>query len=358
MRAVATLLASIAMALGALGLAVAAPGGGDNPRVALASASGAVQISNSRAGHAVFTAAAMRPGEGVSGTVRIGNSGDAPGSFAVRLAGLSDVPGPYGGRLSNRVELVLFDVTDVQQPVTVYAGAPAGFADVALGTFAAGAHRDYLVAATLPDGGLPGSDAGGDNRYQGSALSLGFEWRAGPAGGEPSPTPTPTPPPTNPPTPPPTSPPATNPPTTPTISPPGTTPPATPTISPPGTTPPTTPPTSPPATTSPGGPSSGPTGPSSGPTGDALADALGLPPARGCVSRRRFKIRLRAPGGAKVRSATVKVKGKQTVRVKGRRAVVSLRGLRKGRVKVRITVRASNARTYRSKRTYRTCAGR
>jgi hypothetical protein len=277
----------------------------------------------------VFTAAAMRPGEGVSGTVRIGNTGTAAGRFSLRRASVQDVPGPYGGVLSQRVQLVLFDVTDVSRPRTVYAGAPAGLAEVDLGTIAAGARRDYLFAATLPDGGLPTTEAAGDNRYQGAAMSLGFEWRAGVAGGTP-PTPTPTP-----------RPPAPTP--TPTPRPPAPTP--TPTPNPPTAPKPPAPPrTQPPI---PGEP-----------TGEALGDVLGLPTASRCVSRRRFKIRLRAPGGARVVSATIAIKGRKKVIVKGgrTRAPVNLRGLPKGKVKVRLSVRASNGRTYKSTRTYRTCA--
>jgi spore coat-associated protein N len=171
MRTVAALVASLAMALAALGIAVAAPGdGGERARVELLAASGAVRIANSREGHAVFNAAGMRPGEGVSGTVRIGNDGDVRGRFSVRPAGLRDVPGPGGGTLSGHVQMVLFDVTDVQRPLTVYAGPVAAFGAVAVGDIAPGAHRDFLVAATLP--------ASGDNRLQGAGMSLGFEWRA------------------------------------------------------------------------------------------------------------------------------------------------------------------------------------
>ena len=157
MRAIATLLTSLAMALTALGLAFAAPGGPKRVGLELQSASGAVHIANSRDGQAVFSAAGMRPGEGVSGTVRIGNDGDASGAFTVRPGTVEDTPGPNGGLLSTRVQLVLFDVTDVQHPVTIYAGPPAGLQAVALGTLAPGHHRDYLFAATLPDSGLPGS---------------------------------------------------------------------------------------------------------------------------------------------------------------------------------------------------------
>ena len=268
-----------------------------------------MHIANSRDGQAVFSAAGMRPGEGVSGTVRIGNDGDAPGAFSIRPGSVQDTPGPYGGLLSTRVELVLFDVTNVQHPVTIYAGPPAGLQAVALGTLAPGNHRDYLFAATLPDSGLPGSAVAGDNLFQGSGLSLGFEWRA-------------------------TSAPA----STPTVPTP-TVPPKTPTV--PAT--PTTP--------------TAPTTPTVIPTGAALADALGLPPARACVSRRKFTIRLKAPLGASVASATITINGKVKARVKGgkTRAPVDLRGLPMGKVKVKITTKASDGRTYTSTRTYRTC---
>jgi hypothetical protein len=297
MRAVATLVTSLAMALTALGLAFAAPGGGARrASLELLGASGAVHIANSRAGQAIFGATGMRPGEGVSGTVRIGNDGGAPGAFSVRRGSLQDVPGPRGGLLSARVNLVLLDVTDVQHPVTIYAGPPAGFQAIALGTLAPGKHRDYLFAATLPDSGVPGSAVTGDNLFQGSALSLGFEWRATSA-----PVATPTP-----------------------------------------TAAPVKPKPKPPVVV---------------PTGDALGDVLGLPSARSCVSRRKFTVRLKVPLGASVVSATITINGKVKARVKGgrTRAPVNLRGLPKGKVKVRIATRASDGRSYTSTRTYRTC---
>jgi hypothetical protein len=288
MRATATLLATLAMSLTALGLAIAAPGGDDqdDARVALAAAGGSVRITNSREGHAVFTAQAMSPGNGTSGTVTIGNAGNERGRFAVRLLELHDIPGDYGGVLSQHIELVLVDRTNFQ---TVYDGPAAGLGQIDLGTIAPGAHREYLIAMTLPDSA--------DNRFQGSSLSLGFEWLAGP---EPVATATPNPP----------------------------TAPRTPT----------------------------PVTPTPTPAGPITAE-LGLPSARACVSRRRFTIRLKAPKGTRVKSATIAINGKVKARVKGgrTRAPVNLRGLPKGKVKVKVTVRASNGRTYVSTRTYRTC---
>lgn len=91
------------------------------------------------------------------------------------------------------------------------------------------------------------------------------------------------------------------------------------------------------------------------------ASAVGLPSARRCASRRAFTIRLRAPRGARLRSATVKVEGKRVkVRVRGRRltARVNLAGLRKGAAKVSVVARTTSGRVVRETRTYRTCTKR
>jgi hypothetical protein len=305
MRSIATLIVSIGMALGAIGLAVAAPGGivgGDLElaRTQLQAASGAVHIANSRAGQAVFSAVAMRPGEGVNGAVTITNDGDRPGRFAVKGTGVQDVAGPNGGMLSERVELVLFDVTNVRQPVTVYAGPPAGFWQTDLGVIAPGMKRDYLVVATLPDGGLPGDGAAGDNRFQGSSLSLGFEWSATTVGNAPTPTPTPTAP----------------------VTPDAPATPATPTAP------------APPL---------------------EIADALGMPAATSCVKAGKLTLRVKAPG-AKVVSAIVKVNGKVKAKLTGKKAAkpVTLKKL-KGTTKLAVTVKASNKRTYSASRTYKPC---
>ena len=303
MRPVVTLIATVVMALGAIGLAVAAPGSGRQslPEVEFKSASGALAIANSRAGQAVFSATAMRPGEGVSGTVQIGNDGELPGRFKVRASGVNDVAGPNGGLLSERVELVLFDVTNVQHPITVYAGTPADFDLIDLGVFAPGASRSYLFAATLPDGN-PQSD----NLYQGAALGLGFEWQASAvASSTPTPTPTPTSVPTGP---------------------------AQDAPAPVPTPTPTTP-------------------------APSLEDVLGLPSATTCVKKGKLTFRLSAPAGTRVVSATLKVNGRTKARFKGSKAnrKITLGGLGKKSAKVTISVKASNGKTYTATRTYKPC---
>jgi hypothetical protein len=302
MRTAATLIISLAMALGAIGLAVAAPGGNRRPASAdVQNASGAIAIANSHAGQALLDVEQLRPGDAAQGSVTIGNAGDIPGAFAVDLSGMQDVPGAYGGRLSNRLQLTLVDVTHAR---VLYAGTPAALRPLDLGRFAAHESREYLLAATLPDGGLDGSD----NPYQGARLSLGLVWSATAV---PAATPTPTPKPRPTPTPTPTKP---KPPVTP----------------PPAVTPPLD-----------------------------LASALGLPPATKCVKKHKLKFKLKAPDGAKPKSAKVAVNGKVKLRVKGRkvRKAVTLKKLRRTTT-VKLTVKASNRRTYTASRTYSACAKR
>jgi hypothetical protein len=324
MRAVLTLIGTVAMALAAIGLAVAAPGGGTSPRTALSAASGAVHIANSRAGQAVFSAAGARPGESVSGTVTIGNDGDALGHFAVAGTGVTETAGVNGGLLSERLHLVVIDVTDPQDPKTIFDDDAAELDQVGLGTLDPGEERDYRVEATLPDGGVPPSGIGGDNRFQGASISLGLEWRAGTVGG-PTPTPTATPTPT--PTPTPTA--------TPTPTPAPQAPTATPTPVPPTATPaPTTPP--------------------------AVTQTLGLPAETTCVKSGKLTLKLKPPAGTKVVSATVLVNGRVKVRLNAAKArkPVSLRGLRGSMSKVSVSVKASDGLTYTAGRTYRACAKR
>jgi hypothetical protein len=307
MRAAATLIMSLVMALGAIGLAVAAPGGGQRLASAeLQDASGAVSITNSHAGQALFDAQLARPGDGVTGTVTIGNDGDVAGDFAVRPSALHDTPGPNGGLLSQRIELVLFDVTHGNH--ILFAGTPADFAQVDLGKFEPGEERDYLIAATLPDG----TGQIDDNVYQGSTMSLGFDWGANASPAAPTVSPTPTPTPTRTPAPTPTATPVTVPPTTPTTTPPTTT-----------------------------------------PTVVDYSSVLGLPAANRCAKGGKLKLKVKPPRGTKLKSATIAVNGKIKARLNKSKSV-TLKKLKKT-FKVTVAVKASNGRTYKGTRVYRAC---
>jgi hypothetical protein len=294
MRAVLPLLGALAMALSAFGLALAAPGAeGELADARVAAAAGAVDIVNSHEGTAVLSAAALQPGEQVSGTVTIGNSGTLPEILALRAGAVTDTAGPGGGRLSDALQLSVVDVTDAAQPGTLYAGPVTGLPELAAGTVAAGGAREYRLEATLA------TPPGDDNRFQGSALSLGLEWSAT-----------------------------------------AVLPPATP-------TPTATPVSPPPAPAAPPAPAPAP----------ALADLLGLPRAGTCTRGGTLRFKLRAPHGGRVVSATVAVN--RRTKAKGRKALatVMLRKLPR-RTTIAVTVKASDRKTYKASRTYSACARR
>jgi plastocyanin len=108
----------------------------------------------------------------------------------------------------------------------------------------------------------------------------------------------------------------------------------------------------------PGSQAPGRTGPGVTPNAAPLAK-------RRCVSRRNFVIRIRQPGGVRIRSAKVSVNG-TPVRVRQRRiagrmrhtADVDLRGLPRGTYEANIAVTTASGRVLRGTRKYRTCAGK
>jgi hypothetical protein len=325
---IGTLVATLVIALGAFGLAVASPGQ-PNLQVQL-SAAGALGLSSTRDGETLFSAAGLRPGQAISGTLRIKNTGSDATILAVKPSGLDEHAGLGGGLLSSRLALIISDVSGEGTPVQLWAGRPADLAEARLAILAKHESRDLVVTAALPA-------AMAGNAYQGASVSLGLTWGVRPVSDGLTPTPTPS---------------TTPPPTTPVI---------TPTPTPVHTPAPVHTPTAP---THPVTPVT--TAPAPVPAGTAVdvsADELGLPSANACLSRRKFKIHLRAPHHGKVLSAIVRVGKKKTIRVKGhgRRIVtakVNLRGFKKRKVLVKIDLRTADGHRYRSKRKYRICAGR
>jgi hypothetical protein len=88
-----------------------------------------------------------------------------------------------------------------------------------------------------------------------------------------------------------------------------------------------------------------------------------LPSNKKCVSRRKFRIRIRQPGGIRIQTALVFVNGRRVATVKRRifkkqrtTARVNLRGLPAGSFKVRIVVLTTEGNTLRGTRKYKTCA--
>ena len=86
-------------------------------------------------------------------------------------------------------------------------------------------------------------------------------------------------------------------------------------------------------------------------------DVIKLPSSKKCVSRRKFRIRLKQPKGLTIAAAVVTVNGRKVKTVKGKRvkAPVDLLGLPQGRFTVRISVLLSNGKALKGTRKYRTC---
>ena len=96
------------------------------------------------------------------------------------------------------------------------------------------------------------------------------------------------------------------------------------------------------------------------PTASQPAAAVLGAQRKSCVSRRNFSIRVRRPGGRKIRKAVVSVNGKRVKVVRGARlrSRVNLRGLPKGRFTVRIVVTTVDGKRFTGTRRYRTCVKR
>jgi hypothetical protein len=130
-------------------------------------------LSNDKEGAAILSLGGMRPGDSVTDTVTLGNTGTIPGDLSLSTSNLLDTPGAGGGALSGELDLVIRDVTNVGSPVTVYSGKIDALTPVALGTLAASASRVYEFRVSFPDAGT-----GAENAFQGSAVSVEFDWTA------------------------------------------------------------------------------------------------------------------------------------------------------------------------------------
>ena len=79
--------------------------------------------------------------------------------------------------------------------------------------------------------------------------------------------------------------------------------------------------------------------------------------AKKCTRRKGFALRLKAPRGQKLGKAIVFVGGRRAKVVKGKalRRPVKLKGLRKGKVRIDVTLRTKRGKTINRSRTYRFC---
>jgi PASTA domain/Bacterial Ig-like domain (group 3) len=134
---------------------------------------GTLTLSNDKEGSAILTLGGMRPGDSVTDAVTLGNTGTLDGDLSLSTSNLLDTPGGGGGALSGKLDLRIRDVTVAGSPVTVYNGKIDALTPVALGTLTAGASRIYEFRVFFPDAG-----PGVENAYQGSSMSVQFDWTA------------------------------------------------------------------------------------------------------------------------------------------------------------------------------------
>lgn len=134
---------------------------------------GSLTLSNDKEGAAVLSLGGMRPGDALTDTVNLGNTGTLDGDLSLATSNLVDTPGSGGGALSGELDLRIRDVTNAGSPATVYNGKLDALTPTGLGNLAAGDSRVYEFRVSFPDAGV-----GAENAFQGSAMSIEFDWTA------------------------------------------------------------------------------------------------------------------------------------------------------------------------------------
>jgi hypothetical protein len=172
--ATAGVLLAVLVGAGTLYAAVAVEPGPASPRTQVF-ASGAMSVSSSKDGSAIFDPSRIGPGGSAGGEVTIANSGAAPGTLTLSSLDLSDASGLYGGTLSGRLDLRIADVTASLQ-TEVYAGELASMPELQLGTLGPNESRTFRFAVEMRDGGAPSSPYVDDNLYQRASTSIGYLW--------------------------------------------------------------------------------------------------------------------------------------------------------------------------------------
>ncbi|MBS1893146.1 MAG: hypothetical protein JST59_17755 [Actinobacteria bacterium] len=176
---IAILLALAALAAVALAQVEGAPAA----RLATTAAAGSFEVTNSREGEPIFTAANIGPGGSAEGTVTIEDTGSAAATLVLRRGDIVDSPGLGGGILSDRLRLDVVDITAPTSPRPVYSGPLAAMPDQPAGEVEPGEARTFRFTATFPDAGAPALQ----NSVQGASTTVAYAWvaeeaTAGPTG--------------------------------------------------------------------------------------------------------------------------------------------------------------------------------
>ena len=125
-------------------------------------ASGTLTQSNSRADQAIFNVSNVKPGDTVTGQLKIRNTGSLPATFTVAETATN---GFSTGSLSMTVTETKGTTTSV-----VYSGAFGGFATKSLGLFAAAEERTFDWTVTLAQSAT--------NADQGKSATASYVWNS------------------------------------------------------------------------------------------------------------------------------------------------------------------------------------
>jgi Ca2+-binding RTX toxin-like protein len=171
LRAPRLIVSIVATTLVLGGMVVAESRGDPSPEARATRTAGILSISNSRSDRAVLKGSHMLPGDAVTGTVTIANTGSEAGLFELSGEALSDAPGEGGGVLSADLRLAVVDISEPSSPRSMYEDELGRLDVVPVGEIGAGSERTYRFTVTRPAGGPI-------ERYRAATTSVDFLWSA------------------------------------------------------------------------------------------------------------------------------------------------------------------------------------
>jgi hypothetical protein len=125
--------------------------------------------------HTILNVQDLMPGESAEGYVTLENTGDGDGLLTLDKSNLVNTPASPA--FSNKLDLLIQDVTNPLSPVTKYTGKLGAMTQLTnLGTVAPSNERSYKFTVTFPDGGVPASATTGDNRFKNASTQVDYNW--------------------------------------------------------------------------------------------------------------------------------------------------------------------------------------
>jgi hypothetical protein len=146
------------------------------PRFAPAAFASGV-LTSSAPGSAILSVGNLAPGRSAHGQVTLRNQSSTGGRVVLTQRPRSDSPGTGGGRLADDLRLTIRQLGGDADGL-VYSGPMAAMGPTALQRFGGHESRTYAFDVAMPDTGMPGGPASGDNAYQGGAVSVDYVWAA------------------------------------------------------------------------------------------------------------------------------------------------------------------------------------